>query len=108
METTKVQSILTEAECLYSFDEINQALDRIANEITIQLKDKNPLILCVMTGALITTGHLVTRLHFPLEIDYIHATRYRGAMRGGDLHWLVEPRINLKNRVVFIIYDILS
>ena len=108
METTKVQSILTEAECLYSFDEINQALDRIANEITIQLKDKNPLILCVMTGALITTGHLVTRLHFPLEIDYIHATRYRGAMRGGDLHWLVEPRINLKNRVVLIIDDIMD
>ena len=38
-------------------------------------------------GALITTGHLVTRLHFPLEIDYIHATRYRGTTRGGDCGW---------------------
>ena len=104
----KIQSILEKAECLYSFDEINHALDRMAKEITTQLADKNPLILCVMTGALITTGHLVTRLHFPLEIDYIHATRYRGTNRGGDLHWLVEPRSQLKNRAVLIVDDILD
>lgn len=109
METkNKVQKILKEAECLHSYIEINQALDRMAHGITHTLKDKNPLILCVMTGALVTTGHLVTRLHFPLEIDYIHVTRYRGTTRGGDLHWLVEPRRSLKNRAVLIIDDIMD
>lgn len=109
METLdKVQSILKEAECLYSYAEVNQALDQMAKDITHRLKDKNPLILCVMTGALITTGHLVTRLHFPLEMDYIHATRYRGSMRGGDLHWLVEPRQSLADRTVLIVDDIMD
>ena len=109
METTdKIQSILKNAVCLYSFEEVNEALDRMAKEITNELKEKHPLILCVMTGALITTGHLVTRLHFPLEIDYIHATRYRGTTRGGDLHWLVEPRQNLKDRTVLIVDDIMD
>ena len=109
METiNQVQTILKEAECLYSFTEVNEALDRMAIEITHQLKDKNPLILCVMTGALITTGHLVTRLHFPVEIDYIHVTRYRGSMRGGDLHWLVEPRQSLKDRTILIVDDIMD
>jgi len=104
----KINSILAKAECLYNYDEINQALDRMAQEITQKLKDKNPLILCVMTGALVPTGHLVTRLHFPLEIDYIHVTRYRGTNRGGDLHWLVEPRQNLENRTILIIDDIMD
>lgn len=109
METiNKIQTMLDKAECLYNFDQVNAALDRMANEITAKLADKNPLVLCVMTGALITTGHLVTRLHFPLEIDYIHATRYRGSMRGGDLHWLVEPRCNLQGRSVLIIDDIMD
>lgn len=103
-----IQSILKNAECLYDFNQINQALDRMALEITDKLQDKKPLILCIMTGALITTGHLVTRLPFPLEIDYIHATRYRGAMRGGDLHWLVEPRKNLANRTILIVDDIMD
>lgn len=109
METKeKVQSILDRAECLYSFTELNQALDRMALEITDKLKDSNPLILCVMTGALITVGHLATRLHFPLEIDYIHATRYRGEARGGDLHWLVEPRTKLEGRTVLVVDDIMD
>ncbi len=107
-DISEVQTMMDKAECLYSYDEINQALDKMANEITHQLKHDNPLVLCVMTGALITTGHLVTRLHFPLEIDYVHATRYRGAVRGGDLHWLVEPRKNLENRTILIIDDIMD
>ncbi len=103
-----IQSILKKATCLYSFNEVNQALDRMAHDITLKLKDTRPLVLCVMTGALIVTGHLVTRLHFPLEIDYIHATRYRGSVRGGDLHWLVEPRMSLKDRTVLIVDDIMD
>jgi hypoxanthine phosphoribosyltransferase len=105
---SEIQTILKEADCLYNFSEINQALDRMAVDITNKLKDKNPLVLCVMTGALVTTGHLVTRLHFPLEMDYIHATRYRGTTRGGDLHWLVEPRKSLKDRTVIIVDDIMD
>jgi hypoxanthine phosphoribosyltransferase len=109
METKdKIQSILDEAECLYSFAEVNEALDRMAKDITHQLKDTNPIILCVMTGALIPTAHLVTRLHFPLEIDYIHVTRYQGSMRGGDLHWLVEPRQSLRDRTVLVVDDIMD
>ncbi|VVC75888.1 Hypoxanthine-guanine phosphoribosyltransferase [Aquicella siphonis] len=109
METVdKIHSVLEKAECLYSFDEINQALDRMAKEISLKLKNANPLILCVMTGALIPTGHIATRLHFPVEIDYLHVTRYRGTNRGGDLHWLVEPRKNLEGRTVLIIDDIMD
>ena len=107
-DVNEIVSLMDKAVCLHSFDEINLALDKMSKEITHQLKDEHPLILCVMTGALITTGHLVTRLHFPLEIDYIHATRYRGSVRGGDLHWLVEPRQSLQDRTVLIVDDIMD
>jgi hypoxanthine phosphoribosyltransferase len=108
METTKIHNVLEKAECLYSLTEINEALDRMAKEITLELKDSNPILLCVMTGALIPVGHLVTRMHFPLEIGYIHVTRYRGTNRGGDLHWLVEPRQDLKDRTILIVDDIMD
>lgn len=104
----KIQNVLDKAECIYSFADIEDALDRMAESITQKLQNTNPLILCVMIGALVPTGHLLTRLQFPLEVDYIHATRYRSSTRGGDLHWLVEPRQSLKNRTVLIIDDILD
>jgi hypoxanthine phosphoribosyltransferase len=110
MQTTnhKMSDILEKSECLYNLKEIEKALDQMAHEITDKLEDANPLVLCVMIGALIPTGHLLTRLHFPLEVDYIHATRYRGTTRGGDLHWLVEPRQSLKDRTVLIVDDVMD
>lgn len=104
----KLQEVLAKSECLYHFSEIEKGLDLMANAITNKLKDTNPIILCVMVGALIPTGHLLTRLNFPLEVDYIHVTRYRGTNRGGDLHWLVEPRTDLKDRTVLIIDDVMD
>lgn len=104
----KIRSILETSDCLYDMKAINQALDKMAKAITGKLENTNPLILCVMTGALIPTGQLLTRLHFPLQVDYIHATRYRGATRGGDLHWLVEPRNSLKGRTILIVDDIMD
>jgi hypoxanthine phosphoribosyltransferase len=103
-----IQTLADSAECIYDFNQISHALDRMAKAITAKLQYTKPLILCVMTGALIPTGHLLTRLNFPLEIDYLHVTRYRGAVRGGDLHWLVEPRQNLKDRTILIIDDIMD
>ena len=103
-----VKSVLDQAECLYDFAAINKALDKMATEITAKLADTNPLILTVMTGAMIPAGHLVTRLPFSIEMDYIHVTRYRGSMRGGDLHWLVEPRTSLKDRTILIVDDIMD
>ena len=100
--------MLDQSDCIYDLNAVENALDHMANRITQELKHTNPLILCVMIGALIPTGHLVTRLHFPLEIDYIHATRYQSSTRGGDLHWLVEPRQSLKDRTVLIVDDIMD
>lgn len=104
----QIQAILDRADCLFDLKQVEEALDRMAVEITNQLGQKNPLVLCVMIGAVIPMGHLLTRLNFPLEIDYIHATRYRGALRGGDLHWLVEPRQSLKGRNVLIVDDVMD
>ena len=67
-----------------------------------------PVVLCVLTGAIIPTGHLLTRLAFPLETDYLHATRYRGETSGADVHWLCEPQIDLRGRTVLVIDDILD
>jgi hypoxanthine phosphoribosyltransferase len=99
---------LAAAECLCSQDQIHLALDNLATNITRELKDTNPVILGVMVGALIPLGHLLTRLNFPLELDYVHATRYRGAFHGGELHWLAKPHLDLANRTVLIFDDIMD
>ncbi|NWN82218.1 MAG: hypoxanthine-guanine phosphoribosyltransferase [Halomonas sp.] len=105
---TDMRELMANADCLISQEEVELALDRMAEAITHDLGDKLPVFYCVMNGGLITTGHLMTRLGFPLEVDYLHATRYRGKTRGGELFWRVSPEIPMAGRHVVIVDDILD
>jgi hypoxanthine phosphoribosyltransferase len=104
----QARQVYDEADLLHTAEAVEAALDRMAHAITDKLRHENPLILCVLTGAIIATGKLVTRLDFPLQLDYLHATRYRGDTRGGELHWIAHPRTSLKDRVVLVVDDILD
>ncbi|SCZ59585.1 hypoxanthine-guanine phosphoribosyltransferase [Thiohalomonas denitrificans] len=104
----EAERVYREADCLYTLEQVEAAVDRMAGEITERLHDRNPLILCVLTGALIPTGNLLPRLDFPLHIDYVHATRYQGNTSGAELDWIVRPATPLSGRVVLVVDDILD
>jgi hypoxanthine phosphoribosyltransferase len=105
---SKIKAVYEKSTCLYTSNEVAAALDRMAINIHDKLKDKNPVIICVMVGGLVPLGNLLLRLDFPLEVDYVHATRYRGEITGGEIHWKVRPSTNLKGRTVLVVDDILD
>jgi hypoxanthine phosphoribosyltransferase len=104
----QIKEMTARAICLCNSIQIEDALNKMALHITQELSDKDPLFLCVMNGAMIPMGQLLTKLHFPLQIDYIHATRYHGKTTGGEITWVAKPRISLQNRYVVIVEDILD
>lgn len=104
----QVSEVQARSRRLYSSDEVELAIDRMATAITAQLNGKNPLLLCVMNGGLIVSGKLATRLQFPLQLDYLHVSRYRNKTSGAELEWRVRPASSLHERVVLIVDDILD
>lgn len=105
---SKIQDVYKKSSRLFTTEEVEAALDRMAIDIHQKLHDQNPVLLCVMIGGLVPLGNLLPRLDFPLEVDYVHATRYRGEITGGEIHWKVRPSVNLANRTVLIVDDILD
>lgn len=104
----EVKRLTENSECLFDQQAIEEAIGRIANEMNEKFAHQAPVLLCVMNGAVIFMGQLVTRLTFPLQIDYLHVTRYQGELEGRELHWVAEPRIDLTGRTVVVIEDILD
>jgi hypoxanthine phosphoribosyltransferase len=101
--------VFQEADVLYTPEQVEAALDDMAHDIAAELSDKNPILICVMNGGLMVTAQLALRLKFPLQMDYLQATRYRGQTQGGEeVHWLARPQSDLKDRHVLIIDDILD
>jgi len=104
----EIKQIEQDAVLLHDEQAVEAALDKMAIEITHQLTDKNPLVLCVINGGIIATGKLLPRLKFPLTLDSIHASRYRNQTSGSEIHWLFKPSTPLKGRNVLIVDDILD
>ncbi len=103
-----VQQVLANAELIHEESVVEAALDRMATEISAVLQDHNPLMLTVMTGGLVPAAGLFTRLQFPMQLDYLHATRYQGGTRGNQLQWKCAPSVSLAGRSVLIVDDILD
>jgi hypoxanthine phosphoribosyltransferase len=108
MSIGDARRILQQAEMLYSAEEVQAALHKVADEINVALADEHPLVLSVMGGAVVFTGQLLPLLDFPLDFDYVHVSRYGDAQQGGAMQWKVEPRENVNGRVVLLLDDILD
>lgn len=108
MDAQKARKLLAEAELIHSEAAVQTALDEVAGRIRSQLSEKNPLVLCVMTGGVIFTGQLLPKLDFPLDFDYLHATRYGADTQGGKISWRMAPWTSVKGRTVLVVDDILD
>jgi hypoxanthine phosphoribosyltransferase len=102
------REIFEQGEMLYSAAQVQAALHRVADQINATMADRHPLVLSVMGGAVVFTGQLLPLLNFPLDFDYVHVSRYGDAQQGGAMQWKVEPRENVRGRVILVLDDILD
>lgn len=108
MDGKKARKLLAEAELVHSETVVQAALERLAGEVRQELAEKKPLVLCVMTGGVIFCGQLLPKLDFPLDFDYLHATRYGPETQGGKISWRMAPWTSVKGRSVLVVDDILD
>ncbi len=106
--SARAWQILESAELIHSAAAVDAAITRVAAEVAAKLREQFPLVLSVMGGAVVFTGRVLPLLNFPLDFDYIHASRYGAATSGGTVDWKVEPKGNVADRVVLVLDDILD
>ncbi|MGB5833466.1 MAG: hypoxanthine-guanine phosphoribosyltransferase [Thiohalocapsa sp.] len=106
MTPEQYQGVRGRADLIADQTDVEAALDQLAARITAEFSGKDPLILCVVTGGIITTGLLLPRLDFALRLDYVHASRYQGATSGGELRWDHRPTEAIRGEHVIVVDDI--
>ena len=98
--------IIERSSLLASREEVKAAVDRMAEQVNAHYGNRPIVLLIVMTGAVMPAAWLAARLRMPVQMDFIHATRYSGATEGGEIEFRVPPRLNLQDEHVLIVDDI--
>jgi len=94
-------------EVLFSSEEIEKAIDRVAVRLNIELRNTRPVFVCVMQGGLPFTWDLMRRVNLDIELDFVRARRYVGTT-GQDLSIERDVTVDLKDKTVVLIDDILD
>ncbi len=107
-DVTQAWRFLERSDLVSDAREVQAAIERLAQELTGALREQYPLVLVVMGGAVVFAGQLLPRLRFPLDLDYIHVSRYGRRTRGAGIEWRVAPPPAVQGRAVLVLDDILD
>lgn len=98
--------ILEKADLLLNSDQVQDILDLIAKKLKDEFSEKMPLFLVLMKGGYFFASELLKRLDFPLELDYLEASRYGKNTTGACLTWLHKPATSFENRHIILLDDV--
>ena len=96
-------------QTLFTRDEIEATVKRLAAEIRRDYQDKHPLLIGVLKGSFVFLADLIRLLDFPLEVEFIKLSSYgKGMESSGKIKVVQGLRAKVKGRDVLVIEDIVD
>lgn len=95
-------------EPFISEEDIQMEVSRIAAQMNEELADKDPIFLGILNGAFMFASDLYKQITFPCQITFLKLTSYSGTKSTGTVKQLIGINLDLKNRVVVVLEDIVD
>ncbi|WP_105983989.1 adenylate kinase [Nonlabens agnitus] len=91
-----------------SVHEIDSAVENLAYQINRDLKDKTPVFLGILNGSYMVLADLTRKFKGDCEIGFLRTSSYSGTASTGEIRLDMELDIDLTDRVVVIVEDIVD
>jgi len=96
-------------DVLFTKQQIQETVEKLARQITAEYEGKNPLVLGVLKGSFIFMADLVRLLDIPLEIDFISLSSYGSKKESsGKVKMVRGLRAPIKGRHILVVEDIVD
>lgn len=93
-----------------AYDEIEQAIDRVAEKLNADFQDCEdvPVLLCVLNGSILFTAELLKRIDFRCEVVSIKLSSYFGTQSTGKAREVMGMTGSVEGKRVIIVEDIVD
>jgi hypoxanthine phosphoribosyltransferase len=88
--------------------QLQEGVARLSREINATYGSRPLTIVGVMTGSIVLLADLIRLLEMPLRVGLLQASSYRGEMSRGKLVINAEMTLDVTNREVLLVDDILD
>lgn len=105
---TKVQVRELFFEKFITREEIDAAVQKVADGINRDFEGKNPLLLAILNGAFMFASDLMRKITIPCEITFVKFASYAGTSTTNVVKELIGVEEELRGRYVIIVEDIVD
>jgi len=105
---TKVQVRELFFEKFIGRDEIDAAVQKVADGINRDYAGKNPLLLAILNGSFIFASDLMRKITIPCEISFVKFASYEGTLTTSKVKELIGVGEELEGRHVIVVEDIVD
>lgn len=96
-------------EVLYSEEQIQGKIKELGEMISTDYEGRNPLVICILKGAVVFMADLVKRITVPLEIDFMAVSSYgQSTKSSGVVKIIKDLDVPVEGRHVLIVEDIID
>ena len=88
--------------------QIEEAVQKVADQINSDLKGKNPLFIVVLNGAFMFAADLFKKIHIDCEVSFVKLSSYVGTETTSTVRELIGLDRVLKNRSIVVVEDIID
>ncbi len=97
------------AEVLVSSEQISQRISQLAEQIIADYRDKELIIVGILTGSFVFLADLLRKLDLPCVVDFIAADSYgTDTTSAGQIHIEKDLSMAVEGRDVLIVEDIID
>lgn len=98
-----------EFDLLLEYDQIKKRIRFLGIQLNVDYENRVPIFLGVLNGSFIFMADLIKEINLSSEISFVKVASYHGAdVSSGKIKEVIGLDINLKNRDVIIVEDIID
>ncbi|HEX9667409.1 MAG TPA: hypoxanthine phosphoribosyltransferase [Thermodesulfobacteriota bacterium] len=88
--------------------EINDRVKELGAKISQDYKGTNPVLVCVLRGAIVFICDLIRQISIPITLDFLSISSYTGNKQTGIVRILKDLDENIENKSVIMVEDIID
>lgn len=96
------------SQVLFDAATVEQAVNRLAVRINVELRDANPVFVAVMHGGLPFASELFMRFSGRCELACVYAERQGRKTSDTSWRWHLDPSADLTDRTLLLVSDVLD
>ena len=104
----KIQLLDRKFKTMIPAEEIDRAVQRVADQLNERYKDKTPIFLGVLSGAFLFLSDLVRKTTFDCRLAFVKISSYDGTQSTGNIKQHLGIDFDIEGKDIIIIEDIIE